>query len=108
MIEQLTALLVQYGLLFVFINVFLVQAGAPVPAVPTLMIAGALTTGGALPLPELSPWAIVGSLLGDLIWYAAGRRYGLKVLQLLCRISLSPDSCVRQTETRFTNGARHH
>src|SRR5947207_2129579 len=28
MIEQLTALLVQYGLLFVFINVFLVHAGA--------------------------------------------------------------------------------
>jgi membrane protein DedA with SNARE-associated domain len=102
MIEQLTALLVQYGLLFVFINVFLVQAGAPVPAVPTLMIAGALTTGGALPLPGIIAVAIVGSLLGDLIWYAAGRRYGLKVLQLLCRISLSPDSCVRQTETRFT------
>ena len=29
---------------FLFLNVFLVQAGAPVPAVPTLMVAGALAS----------------------------------------------------------------
>jgi membrane protein DedA with SNARE-associated domain len=102
MTEQLSALLVQYGLLLVFANVFLVQAGAPVPAVPTLLVAGALAASGALSVTMIVLISIVASLLGDLIWYAAGRVYGLRVLQLLCRISISPDSCVRQTETRFT------
>ena len=30
-----------------------------------------------------------------------GRRYGYRVLKLLCRVSLSPDTCVRQTEGIF-------
>lgn len=99
--QEMTGLLVQYGLTFVFLNVFLVQAGAPVPAVPTLMVAGALAVGGGMSLPAIVGIAIVASLLGDLIWYVIGRVYGLRVLQLLCRISISPDSCVRQTEDRF-------
>lgn len=101
MMEQLTSLLVQYGLFVVFINVFLEQAGVPVPAVPTMMVAGALAVSGGPPVLMTVGVAIIGSMLGDLIWYAAGRIYGLRVLQLLCRISISPDSCVRQTETRF-------
>ena len=101
MMEQLTALLVQYGLFVVFANVFLEQAGAPVPAVPTLMVAGALAVGGGPSLTAIIGVAVVGSLLGDIIWYVAGRIYGMRVLQLLCRISISPDSCVRETETRF-------
>lgn len=101
MMEQISSLLAQYGLALVFINVFLVQAGAPIPAVPTLMVAGALAVGGALSLPAIVLVSVVASLLGDLIWYMAGRYYGFRVLQLLCRVSISPDSCVRQTETRF-------
>ena len=102
MTEQLTALITQYGLVLVFVNVFLVQAGAPVPAVPTLLVAGALAAGGGLSLTMIILISVAASLLGDVIWYAAGRVYGLRVLQLLCRISISPDSCVRQTESRFT------
>jgi membrane protein DedA with SNARE-associated domain len=101
MIDQMTLLLAQYGLVFVFANVFLVQAGVPVPAVPTLMVAGALAAGSGPGLPAILGVAVIGSLLGDAIWYAAGRVYGMRVLQLLCRISISPDSCVRETETRF-------
>jgi membrane protein DedA with SNARE-associated domain len=102
MIEQLTTLVAQHGLVLVFVNVFLVQAGVPVPAVPTLLVAGALVMTGGLSLPMIVLVAVAASLLGDLLWYAAGRVYGLRVLQLLCRISISPDSCVRQTENRFT------
>lgn len=101
MIEQMTGLLAQYGLALVFLNVFLVQAGAPVPAVPTLMVAGALAVGGGPSLPALVLVSVLASLLGDLIWYTAGRYYGFRVLQLLCRVSISPESCVRETETRF-------
>jgi len=42
-----------------------------------------------------------------MIWYTAGRRFGTGVLKTICRISLSPDSCVRQTESIFARwGAR--
>lgn len=101
MMQEITSLLAQYGLAFVFLNLFLEQAGVPVPAVPTLMVAGALAVGGGPAVPAVVAVAVLGSLLGDLIWYVAGRIYGFRVLQLLCRISISPDSCVRQTETRF-------
>jgi hypothetical protein len=101
MMEHISALLAQYGLAFVFFNMFLEQVGAPVPAVPTLMVAGALAAGGGPTLSAIVVAAVFGSLLGDLIWYIAGRIYGFRVLQLLCRISISPDSCVRQTEARF-------
>ena len=45
--------------------------------------------------------ATVACLIGDGIWFLAGRRYGLGVLKFLCKVSLSPDSCVRQTESRY-------
>jgi membrane protein DedA with SNARE-associated domain len=99
--QEVTSLLAQYGLAFIFINVFLVQVGAPVPAVPTLMVAGALAVDGGMSLPAVLLVAVMASLLGDFIWYVIGRIYGLRVLRLLCRVSISPDSCVRQTEDRF-------
>ena len=45
--------------------------------------------------------AVIASLIADYIWFELGRRYGYRILRLLCRISLSPDSCVRDTEARF-------
>jgi membrane protein DedA with SNARE-associated domain/rhodanese-related sulfurtransferase len=50
--------------------------------------------------------ALLACSLGDTAWYFAGRRYGDRVLKLLCRISLSPDSCVRQSETQFERWGR--
>ncbi|MGA2248229.1 MAG: VTT domain-containing protein, partial [Verrucomicrobiota bacterium] len=46
--------------------------------------------------------AALSSLLGDLIWFFPGRYYGNRVLGLLCRISLEPDSCARRTQNLFT------
>jgi rhodanese-related sulfurtransferase len=41
-------------------------------------------------------------LIADSTWYWLGRRYGNQVLRLVCRLALSPDSCVRTTEQSFT------
>jgi rhodanese-related sulfurtransferase len=38
-------------------------------------------------------------VIGDGAWFLAGRVYGYRILRLLCRISISPDSCVSQSET---------
>lgn len=96
--SYLFELIKEYGLLFVFGNVLIEQLGAPVPAYPTLVITGALLAYGQYSAPLLLLTAIAAALIADLGWYFAGRRYGGRVMAQLCRISLSPDSCVRQTE----------
>lgn len=101
MAHDIILLLTQYGLLLVFLNVLIEQVGVPVPAVPTLIVASALAANGQLSLPGVVGVALLACLLGDLLWYEAGRRYGGGVMRILCRISLSPDSCVRQSELRF-------
>src|SRR5690242_11623065 len=99
--DSIAAELAQYGVPFVGLNVFLQQIGLPIPSVPTMMVAGALAASGRISLPAAFAIAVVASLIADLLWFAAGRRYGYPVLQFLCRISLSPDTCVRQTEGIF-------
>ncbi len=99
--EQMTGLLTQHGLALVFLNVFLTQAGAPVPAVPIMIVAGALSASGNFSPGAVVAMAVIASLLGDAIWYAGGRLYGHRVLKTLCRISIEPDSCVKQTEGIF-------
>jgi membrane protein DedA with SNARE-associated domain len=99
--EQMTGLLTQYGLLLVFGNVLLAQAGLPLPALPTLIVAGVRGRSGQLSLALVLAAAVAGSLLGDLPWYAAGRKLGYRVLRVLCRLSIEPDSCVQQSETQF-------
>jgi membrane protein DedA with SNARE-associated domain/rhodanese-related sulfurtransferase len=105
--EQLIDLIQHYGLAFVFVNVLMLQAGLPVPAYPTLIITGALAARGGAPVASLAATAVAAALVADLAWYYAGRRYGSGVLKTICRVSLSPDSCVRQTESIFGRwGAR--
>ncbi len=91
-------LVLRHGLALVFALTLLARAGAPVPAAPLLVVAGALAADGRLGLAPLLAIAVAANVLGDAVWYAAGRRHGWRVLGLLCRISLSPDSCVRQGE----------
>src|SRR5262249_30042436 len=43
------------------------------------------------------------ALIAETIWFEAGKRRGRGILRLLCRVSLEPDYCVRQTENAFVN-----
>ncbi|MGZ6989212.1 MAG: VTT domain-containing protein, partial [Thermoanaerobaculia bacterium] len=45
--------------------------------------------------------AFLATVVADTVWFLLGRRFGQKVLKTLCKLSLSPDSCVRQTEGLF-------
>lgn len=99
--------LIRHGYAVLFVWVFAEQLGVPLPATPLLLAAGALAGSGQLNLALAVAIPVVAALLGDVIWFEFGRRRGGRVLSLLCRISLEPDSCVRKTETAFaTNGAR--
>jgi membrane protein DedA with SNARE-associated domain len=101
-LEELRALLAQHGLALVFLNVVVAQLGLPLPALPMLILAGALLAEGTIHMLPLALVVVVGSLLGDVPWYFAGRRYGYRILRTLCRVSLEPDSCVKQTENIFS------
>ncbi len=115
--NEMLQFLYRHGYSVVFVWVFAEQLGLPVPSVPLLLAAGALSGSGRMNLLLLAAGALSGSgrmnllaalvlaisaaLLSDSIWFQLGRRKGVKILQFLCRISLEPDSCVRRTEGVF-------
>lgn len=99
--QDLTTLVTRFGLPLVFLNVLLEQGGLPLPAIPTLIVAGALAARGNLPVLPLLLTAAFASLIADSVWFRLGRVHGSLILKTLCRISLSPDSCVKQTEALF-------
>jgi len=91
----------EYGILLVFVNVLLEQLGLPIPALPTLIVAGALAARGTLSATLVLAVAVFASVIADYLWYELGRYQGYRVLKTLCRVSLSPDSCVQQTESFY-------
>lgn len=105
--NQILSFLLLHGYWVVFAFVFAEQVGLPIPALPILLAMGALAGVGRLSYGLAMGLAVMASLAGDVLWYWLGRKRGYSVLNLLCRISLEPDSCVRQTENTFSRfGAR--
>lgn len=99
--DDVVRLIEQFGLFAVFFTVLLDEGGLPIPASPLLAVAGALTARGELNLAMLVASAVAGSFIADNGWYWLGRTRGRRVLGFLCKLSFSPDSCVRDTETLF-------
>jgi len=99
--------LIKHGYVVVLLWVFTEQIGVPVPSLPVLLAAGALAGAGRLSFWGSLALVTIASLAADSVWYLLGKIKGIRVLQLLCKISLEPDSCVRRTEGVFAKqGAR--
>src|ERR1700719_2890130 len=99
--------LLHHGYILLLGWVFAEQLGLPVPSMPLLLAAGALAGTGHLSFLASLFYVMLAAVTADSIWYQLGRRKGIKILQLLCKISLEPDSCVRRTEGLFSKqGAR--
>lgn len=84
----------------VFVSVLMQQLGLPIPAVPTLLVAGSLA-GSSGQATQMLAAAVLASVLADGIWYLAGHALGYRILSGLCRLSINPGSCVSETEARF-------
>ena len=93
--------LVRHGYLLLFIWILGEQAVLPLPSVPLLLAAGALSRTGKLDLTLILFYGLAACLLADNVWFQLGRRRGPKVLKFICRVALEPDSCVRKTENAF-------
>ena len=100
-LEQAADFLIRHGYVVLFGWVLIEQLGLPIPAAPLLIAAGALARAGKMNLTFALTLAFFAVILADLFWYSLGRYRGGRILKLLCRISLEPDSCVRRTENLF-------
>lgn len=99
--DSITDLFSRHGLIAVGLAVLLEQLGAPIPSTPVLLLAGvesAVRDGFAM---RSFIVATIAAVAANTLWFWAGRRLGRRVLATLCRISISPDSCVRQNEASF-------
>ncbi len=99
--DKVIPFLLQHGYPILFLWVLAEIIGFPIPSFPVLIIMGALAGLGERSLFLCIGLGVCAALLGDIFWYTFGRHRGRKVLSLLCRISLEPDSCVRRTENIF-------
>jgi len=99
--DEILRFVLHHGYLVLAGWVFAEQFGFPISSIPLLLAAGALAGSGNLMLAAAVIFPVAGSLLADSIWYQIGRYKGSRVLNVICRISLEPDSCVRNTENVF-------
>ena len=106
-LDQAADFLIRHGYVVLFGWVLLEQLGLPIPAAPLLIAAGALARAGKMNLTFAVTLAFIAVILADLFWYFLGRYRGGRILKLLCRISLEPDSCVRRTENLFVRHGVH-
>lgn len=77
------------------------EIGLPVPSMPGLLAMGALVGDGKYGFAPALLLAASAVVLADSVWYLLGKFKGNSVLNLLCRISLEPDSCVSETRSWF-------
>ena len=102
MVETLLSFVIQHGYVVLFFWVLLEQLGLPIPSAPLLLAAGALVGSGNLKILPIFLVIWSAALIADLSWYTLGKRRGDKVIPFLCRISLSPDTCVGRAKDIFS------
>jgi membrane protein DedA with SNARE-associated domain len=101
--NEAISFLIRHGYPVIFFWIFAEKVGLPLPTAPVLVAAGVLAGDGRLHLEVAFLLTLLAALLGDQIWYQIGRFRGGKVLAFLCRVSLDPDSCVRQAKDFFAH-----
>lgn len=99
--HELSNFLLKHGYLVLGGFVLVEQSGLPLPSVPLLLVMGALCATHRFSFPIAWLICITAATLGDLLWYLLGYYRGGSILNLLCRISLEPDSCVSGAKSMF-------
>lgn len=86
------------GYLVFFLWILGNRIGVPIPATPALLLAGALSGIGELRLASVVLLATVATVLSDSVWFALGRRYGTRVLALVCRLTFQSHRLVSRAK----------
>jgi membrane protein DedA with SNARE-associated domain/rhodanese-related sulfurtransferase len=90
-----------WGGVAVFANVLVTRLGAPLPVIPMLLFAGSAIAHGTLLFSHILLAAVIAALLGDSVWFTAGRMHGHRLIKVLAGISLSVGSGVRRARALF-------
>ena len=96
--SSVMGLLVRHAYLLLFGWVLIEQGGIPVPSVPLMLAAGTMSAAGKIHIAAALIAVLAACLISDSMWYFLGRKYGSKVLNLLCRFSLEAATCVEKTQ----------
>ena len=94
-------LLLRHGYLLLGVYTLLVSLGLPIPVDPLFLLMGAMVGNHRYSFFPALLAALIPAICGDILWYEIGRVRGRSVLNLLCKLSLEPDTCVRKTESAF-------
>ncbi len=100
--EAVVQFIEAYGLWVVFFAVLLDQGGLPLPAYPVIIVTAALAVTAGESVPAIGVVAVIGVMIADIAWFYGGRLFGGPLLRLMCRLSLSPDSCVSLTRRVYS------
>lgn len=92
---------VRHGYALLFLWVLAEQGGLPIPSGPLLLACGALARDGRLSGHWIILTGLAACAIADSIWFGLGRLRGVRILRLICRLTLEADSCVRDTEKAF-------
>jgi membrane protein DedA with SNARE-associated domain len=93
--------LIHHGYALLFLWLFIERLGIPIPATLPLIAAGILAEMEYMRFAYAMVLALAAVMLGDIGWFFLSRIRGIRVLSLLCRITLEPDACVRKTQNLF-------
>lgn len=99
--EYVLVLVSTYGLWVVFLAVLLDQGGLPIPSFGVVAVVSAFHAEHTGTLLEILALGVLAGFIADVVWYLTGRRYAGRLLSMICRISLSPDSCVSTTKSAY-------
>lgn len=100
-ITELIYLVERHGYALLFFWVLAEQGALPIPSAPLLVAVGVLIRTGRLHAAAAMACCLAGALAADMVWFHFGRTRGKRILRFICRVSIEPDSCVRQTEDAF-------
>jgi membrane protein DedA with SNARE-associated domain len=85
----------------VFGAVFTEQMGPPLPSGPLMVIAGALASEGRLAAWPVAAVAWGAGMLGKVVLYVIGGRYGRQAMDSLCRLAVTPNSSIGKADRHF-------
>ncbi len=98
MMPFLLHVFVHHAYLILFAWVLIEQAGVPVPSVPVLLAAGTMSAAHILHIELVLPLILMACMASDSAWFWLGRRYGTRIVDLLCKMSFEAATCVNRTQ----------
>jgi membrane protein DedA with SNARE-associated domain len=104
-VNHLFSIIVRHGYLLIFLVVLAESIGLPMPAALALVAAGAAVAGHSLSAPVVVALSLIALLIGDILLFVLGRYMGWRLLGVLCRVSINPESCIlRSAESFYRRG----